>query len=122
MAGGPLVADDEAAEAARAEAQRHFQLGYGAQMQGRLEEAVAHYQRSIGLHPTAEAHTFLGWAYSFQGRPDDAIAQCMIAIEVDPEFGKAQPPQDAFIPITYKEHWSVIREIDAAMNVSYACR
>lgn len=38
------------------------------------------------------------------------------------EFGKAQPPQDAFIPISYKEHWSVIREIDAAMNVSYACR
>jgi phosphonate transport system substrate-binding protein len=38
------------------------------------------------------------------------------------EFGKAQPPQDAFIPITDKEHWAVIREIDAAMNVSYACR
>ncbi len=38
------------------------------------------------------------------------------------EFGKAQPPQDAFIPITFKEHWAVIREIDAAMNVSYACR
>ena len=56
-------------------------------MQGRLEEAVAHYQRSIGLHPTAEAHTFLGWAYSFQGRPDDAIAQCKIAISVDPDFG-----------------------------------
>jgi tetratricopeptide (TPR) repeat protein len=81
------MADDEAAGATRAEAQRHFQLGYEAQMQGRLEEAVAHYQRSIGLHPTAEAHTFLGWAYSFQGRPDDAIAQCQIAISVDPDFG-----------------------------------
>jgi Tfp pilus assembly protein PilF len=81
------MADDEAAGATRAEAQRHFQLGYEAQMQGRLEEAVAHYQRSIGLHPTAEAHTFLGWAYSFQGRPDDAIAQCKIAIAVDPDFG-----------------------------------
>ena len=81
------MADDEAAGATRAEAQRHFQLGYEAQMQGRLEEAVAHYQRSIGLHPTAEAHTFLGWAYSFQGRPDDAIAQCKIAISVDPDFG-----------------------------------
>jgi Tfp pilus assembly protein PilF len=81
------MADDEAAGATRAEAQRHFQLGYEAQMQGRLEEAVALYQRSIGLHPTAEAHTFLGWAYSFQGRPDDAIAQCKIAISVDPDFG-----------------------------------
>jgi Tfp pilus assembly protein PilF len=71
----------------RAEALRHFQQGYEAQMQGRLEEAVAHYQRSIALHPTAEAHTFLGWAYSYQGRTDDAIAQCKIAIAVDPDFG-----------------------------------
>ena len=71
----------------RAEAQRHFQQAYEAHMQGRLEEAAAHYQRSIALHPTAEAHTFLGWVYSHQGRPDDAIAQCKIAIAVDPEFG-----------------------------------
>ena len=56
-------------------------------MHGRLEEAVAHYQRSIALHPTAEAHTFLGWAYSYQGRPEDAIAECKIAIAVDPDFG-----------------------------------
>jgi Tfp pilus assembly protein PilF len=71
----------------RAEAQRHFQQAYEAHMQGRLEEAAAHYRRSIALHPTAEAHTFLGWVYSHQGRPDDAITQCKIAIEVDPEFG-----------------------------------
>ena len=78
---------DEPSRETRAEAQRHFQQGYEAQMQGRLEEAVAHYQRSIALHPTAEAHTFLGWTYSHQGRPDDAIAQCKIAIAVDPDFG-----------------------------------
>src|SRR5260370_12046713 len=71
----------------RAEAERHFQLASEAHMQGRLEEASAHYQRSIALHPTAEAHTFLGWVYGHQGRPDDAIAQCKIAIAVDPEFG-----------------------------------
>ena len=78
---------DEPSRETRAEAQRHFQQGYEAQMQGRLEEAIAHYQRSIALHPTAEAHTFLGWAYSYQGRPEDAIAQCKIAISVDPDFG-----------------------------------
>lgn len=27
-----------------------------------------------------------------------------------------------FIPITYKEHWEVVRTIDQAMDVSYACR
>lgn len=38
------------------------------------------------------------------------------------EFGKSSPPQEAFIPITYKQHWQVVREIDAAMGVSYACK
>jgi len=27
-----------------------------------------------------------------------------------------------FIPITFKEHWDVIRKIDAANGVSYACK
>lgn len=38
------------------------------------------------------------------------------------EFGKSQPAQESFIPITYKEHWAVVREIDKAMNVSYHCQ
>ena len=38
------------------------------------------------------------------------------------EFEKSSPPQEKFMPITFKEHWQVVRDIDAAMNVSYACR
>jgi len=38
------------------------------------------------------------------------------------EFEKSVPPQETFIPITYKQHWQVVREIDAAMNVSYTCK
>ncbi len=38
------------------------------------------------------------------------------------EFEKSSPPQEAFIPITFKQHWQVVREIDAAMSVSYACK
>ena len=38
------------------------------------------------------------------------------------EFRKSEPPQEAFIPITYKQHWQVVRDVDTAMNVSYACR
>jgi len=38
------------------------------------------------------------------------------------EFRKSQPPQEKFMPITYRQHWEVIRQIDQAMNVSYACR
>ena len=38
------------------------------------------------------------------------------------EFNKSEPPQEKFMPITYKQHWQVVREIDQAMSVSYACK
>ena len=38
------------------------------------------------------------------------------------EFQKSEPPNAKFIPITYKEHWLVVREVDQAMGVSYACK
>jgi phosphonate transport system substrate-binding protein len=38
------------------------------------------------------------------------------------EFNTAEPPQEQFIPITYQQHWQVVRQIDAAMNVRYTCR
>lgn len=38
------------------------------------------------------------------------------------EFNTAEPPQEKFMPITYKEYWKVVRDIDAAMNVSYECK
>ncbi|MBI4245656.1 MAG: tetratricopeptide repeat protein [Candidatus Rokubacteria bacterium] len=60
---------------------------YRHQMEGDLDGALALYQRSIAVHPTAEAHTYLGWTLSFQGRLDEAIAECHRAIEVDPDFG-----------------------------------
>ena len=37
------------------------------------------------------------------------------------EFNPVEPPQEKFMPISYKEHWQVVRDIDAAMNVSYEC-
>ncbi|CAM5188175.1 phosphate/phosphite/phosphonate ABC transporter substrate-binding protein [Oligella ureolytica] len=37
------------------------------------------------------------------------------------EFNPVDPPQEKFMPISYQEHWKVIRDIDAAMNVSYEC-
>ncbi|MFN3994750.1 MAG: phosphate/phosphite/phosphonate ABC transporter substrate-binding protein [Tabrizicola flagellatus] len=36
------------------------------------------------------------------------------------EFNKSGEEQ--FIPITFKDNWTVVREIDAAMGVSYACQ
>jgi phosphonate transport system substrate-binding protein len=36
------------------------------------------------------------------------------------EFNKSGEEQ--FIPITFKDNWTVVRDIDAAMGVSYACK
>lgn len=38
------------------------------------------------------------------------------------EFGASEPPQEKFIPISFKDHWSVIRAIDEATGVSYDCK
>jgi len=38
------------------------------------------------------------------------------------EFQNTRPPQERFIPITYRQHWQVVREIDQAMGVQYTCR
>jgi Tfp pilus assembly protein PilF len=64
-----------------------LEQAYRLQMEGELDGAIATYQQSIALHPTAEAHTFLGWTYSFQGKLDEAIAECKEAIAVDADFG-----------------------------------
>jgi len=65
----------------------YFRLAYEYQMRGEMEEAIALYQKSIELYPTAEAHTFLGWTYSFLNRLDEAIEECKKAIAIDPDFG-----------------------------------
>jgi len=64
-----------------------WRAAYRYQMEGELDQAIEHYQRSVAVHPTAEAHTFLGWSLSFQGRLEEATAECLRAIEIDPDFG-----------------------------------
>lgn len=68
-------------------AMKFFQMAYRSQMEGRLEEAVYYYKKSLLIENTAEGHTFLGWAYSFMGKYEEAIRECERAIEADPEFG-----------------------------------
>ncbi len=64
-----------------------WRAAYRYQMEGKLDRAIEHYQRSIAVRPTAEAHTFLGWSMSFQGRLAEATTECLRAIEIDPDFG-----------------------------------
>jgi Tfp pilus assembly protein PilF len=69
------------------EAEKFFQEAYQKQADGKIDDAINLYRKSIELYPTAEAHTFLGWAYSFKGHYEEAIRECRAAIKIDPEYG-----------------------------------
>ncbi|MBB3810009.1 phosphate/phosphite/phosphonate ABC transporter substrate-binding protein [Pseudochelatococcus contaminans] len=38
------------------------------------------------------------------------------------EFQSSEPPQEKFLPITFKDNWAVIRAIDDANGVTYDCK
>lgn len=72
---------------ARQQAEALFQQAYHLQLNGKLNEAIALYTRSIEIFPTAEAYTFRGWSYSFLGDYSRAIDECLQAIALDPSYG-----------------------------------
>ncbi len=72
------------------------------------------YGHVYNLHPDLAAKV----KKSFMTFPWDKEDGTPSSLKV--EFKKSNEGQ--FIPITYKEHWSVIRTIDKANNVSYACK
>ena len=85
-----------------------WRAAYRYQMEGKLDRAIEHYQRSVAIHPTAEAHTFLGWSMSFQGRLEEATAECLRAIEIDPVGRKPLvPPLHSVTrpPGSFSDHW-----------------
>jgi tetratricopeptide (TPR) repeat protein len=66
-----------------ADAHRHYQAG-------RLDDAVAHYQRVLMLRPDhANAHSSLGMALREQDRLDDAMTHCERAIALNPDHADA---------------------------------
>jgi tetratricopeptide (TPR) repeat protein len=58
-------------------------------LKGMTAKAIPIYAKSIRLLPTAEAHAFLGWAYSAHQRYDLAIRECLLAIDLDPDYGNS---------------------------------
>ena len=68
--------------------------------------------------------TGYGTAHNLTPELQDAIREAFFSFDWEgtslaEEFGKSGETQ--FIPITFAEHWSVVRDIDAAMGVSYEC-
>jgi superkiller protein 3 len=73
------------AHARSEEAIRRNNLGADLLRQGRLEEAIAEFQRAVEADPGyAAAQLNLGYAYERRDRVDDAIAQYKKAIQLEP--------------------------------------
>lgn len=69
--------------------------------------------------------TGYGTVYNLKPELQEAIRDAFFSFEwegtsLEEEFSKSNEGQ--FIPITYQEFWDVIRKIDAANDVSYACQ
>jgi phosphonate transport system substrate-binding protein len=68
--------------------------------------------------------TGFGVAYNLTPELQEKIKQAFISFDWEcskllEEFGKSGEAQ--FIPISFKDDWAVIRQIDAANGVNYSC-
>ena len=71
--------------------------------------------------------TAYGYAYNLKPELAEKIRAAFFSYDwtgsaLLEEFSKSEPPQERFMPISYRQHWEVIRQIDQATHVSYACR
>jgi len=71
--------------------------------------------------------TGYGYAYNLKPELAEKVKQAFFSFNWEGtalanEFNKSEPPQEKFMPITYKGYWQVVRDIDRAMGVSYACK
>jgi phosphonate transport system substrate-binding protein len=70
-----------------------------------------------------------GYGYVYNLKPELAakVKEAFFSFKWDgsdllKEFESSEPPQQKFMPITYKDHWQVVRDIDGAMGVKYDCK
>jgi len=69
--------------------------------------------------------TGFGYAHNLKPELQEKIKEAFFTFDWEGSALKeefARSGEEQFIPITYKSHWDVIRKIDAANGVSYACK
>jgi Tfp pilus assembly protein PilF len=99
----------------RSIAENLLKKAYQKHMDGNIPAAINEYKPSIELHPTARAHTYLGWAYSLIGKYEEAIEQCLIAIDIDPDFGNPYNDIGSYL-INLGRHEEAIDWLEKAMD------
>ncbi|MGY3670854.1 phosphate/phosphite/phosphonate ABC transporter substrate-binding protein (plasmid) [Marinovum sp. KMM 9989] len=95
-------------------------------MQRMLEREVVNADQIVSLYKSQTFPTTgYGIVYNLKPELQEAIQDAFMTFEwegssLEEEFSKNGEAQ--FIPITYQEYWDVIRKIDTANDVSYACQ
>lgn len=65
-------------------------LGTTFQQEGRMEEAIAQYQKALEIDPDqADVHSNLGVVFLEMGRVDDSIAHLQKALQITPNYADA---------------------------------
>ncbi len=91
-----------------------------------LERDVVQPEQIVSLYKSQTFPTTgYGVVYNLKPELQEKIKEAFFEFEwegtsLEEEFSKSGEAQ--FIPITFKEHWEVIRKIDDANNVSYECK
>jgi tetratricopeptide (TPR) repeat protein len=68
----------------------HDCLGLALFQKGKVDEAIAHYQKALQIKPDyVDAHIDLGIALSQKGSVDEAIAHYQTALQIKPDYAKA---------------------------------
>ena len=68
---------------------QHIALSSILKEQGKIEQAIAHYQQAISIDPMFDAYSNMGNAYNDLNRLEDAIKCYTTAIRLKPTFGDA---------------------------------
>lgn len=91
-----------------------------------LERNVVKKEQLVSIYKSQTFPTTgYGMAYNLKPELQEKIKQAFFTFDwkgtkLEKEFASAN--QIKFIPITFKEHWDVVRKIDDAMGVSYTCK
>jgi tetratricopeptide (TPR) repeat protein len=72
------------------DADAHSNLGFALVAQGRIDNAIAHFQQALALNPDrAEVHNNLGAAMATHGQTTQAIAHYQRAVFLNPDYADA---------------------------------
>lgn len=86
---------DEALRLNPSQFNAYLGLGRLLEKQGKLDEAIANYSRSVELRPTGQGYLTLGHALQTADRPREALAAYQEALKISPDLSEAQQAIDA---------------------------